>query len=88
MTSGPITPWQIDGVTMKTLRDFICLGSKITTDSDCSHEIKRYFPFRGKKKYDKPRYCIKKNRHYFADKGMFSQTCVFSRSQVHMRVGL
>ena len=42
MTSGPITPWQIDGETMKTLRDFICLGSKITTDSDCSHEIKRY----------------------------------------------
>ena len=42
MTSGPITPWQIDGETMKTLRDFICLGSKITTDSDCSHEIKRH----------------------------------------------
>ena len=40
--TGSITAWQIDGETMKTLRDFICLGSKITTDSDCSHEIKRY----------------------------------------------
>ena len=85
MASSPITSWQIDG---ETVINFIFFGSKITADGDCSHEIKRYFPFRGKKKYDKPRYCIKKNRHYFADKGMFSQTCVFSRSQVHMRVGL
>ena len=41
MASGPITSWQIDGETMKTLRDFIFLGSKITADADCSHEIKR-----------------------------------------------
>ena len=41
MASGPITSWQIDGETMKTLRDFIFLGSKITADGDCSHEIKR-----------------------------------------------
>ena len=41
MASGPITPWQINGETMETLRDFIFLGSKITADSDCSHEIKR-----------------------------------------------
>ena len=41
MTSGPITSWQIDGETMETLRDFIFLGSKITADGDCSHEIKR-----------------------------------------------
>ena len=44
MVSGPITSWQIDGETMETVTDFIFLGSKITTDSDCSHEIKRYFP--------------------------------------------
>ena len=44
MTSSPITSWQIDGETMETVTDFIFLGSKITTDSDCSHEIKRYFP--------------------------------------------
>ena len=41
MTSGPITSWQIDGETMKTVKDFIFLGYKITADSDCSHEIKR-----------------------------------------------
>ena len=41
MASGPITSWQIDGEIMKTVRDFIFLGSKITVDGDCSHEIKR-----------------------------------------------
>ena len=42
MASGPITPWQVDEETMETVRDFIFLGSKITADCDCSHEIKRY----------------------------------------------
>ena len=42
MTSGPITLWQIDGETMETVTNFIFLGSKITADGDCSHEIKRY----------------------------------------------
>ena len=41
MSSSPITSWQIDGETMETVRDFIFLGSKITADGDCSHEIKR-----------------------------------------------
>ena len=41
MASGPLTPWQIDGETMETVTDFISLGSKITADDDCSHEIKR-----------------------------------------------
>ena len=44
MASGPITSWQIDGETMETVRDFIFLGSKITADGDCSHEIKRCLP--------------------------------------------
>ena len=48
MASGPITPWQIDGETMETVRDFIFLGSKIMADGDCSHEIERYF-FLGRK---------------------------------------
>ena len=43
MASGPITPWQIDGETMETVRDFISLGSKITAGGDCSHEIKGCF---------------------------------------------
>ena len=42
MGSGPITSWQIDGETMETVTDFIFLGSKITADGDCSHEIKRH----------------------------------------------
>ena len=42
MASSPITSWQIDGETMETVRDFILLGSKITADGDCSHEIKRH----------------------------------------------
>ena len=42
MASGPITSWQIDGETMGTVRDFIFLGSKITADSHCSHEIKKH----------------------------------------------
>ena len=41
MASGPITPWEIDGETVETVSDFFVLGSKITADDDCSHEIKR-----------------------------------------------
>ena len=48
MASGPITSWQIDGETMKTVRDFIFLGSKSTADGDCSHEIKRCLLLKGK----------------------------------------
>ena len=45
MTSGPITSWHIDGETVETMTDFIFLGSKITTDGDCSHEIKKHLLF-------------------------------------------
>ena len=48
MASGPITPWEIDGETVETVSDFIFLGSKITADGDCSHEIKRRFSLEGK----------------------------------------
>ena len=48
MTSGPITSWQIDGETVETVTDFISLGSKITADGDCSHEIKRHLLLRRK----------------------------------------
>ena len=54
MASGPITSWEIDGETVETVPDFIFLGSKITTDGDCSHEIKKTLaPW--KKSYDQPR---------------------------------
>ena len=55
MASGPITSWQIDGETMETVTDFIFLASKITTDGDCSHEIKRRLLTPWKKSYDQPR---------------------------------
>ena len=48
MASGPITSWQIDGETMETVADFVFLGSKITADGDCSHEIKRCLLLEGK----------------------------------------
>ena len=81
MGFSPITPWQIDGETMKTVTDFIFLGSKITADGDCSHEINRCLLL-GRKSYDQPRQHIKKQRHYFANKGPSSQSYGFSSSQV------
>ena len=77
MASGPITSWQIDRETIETVTLYFW-GSKITTDGDCSHEI--VDPW--KKSYDKPRKHIKKQRHYFADKGPSSQNYGFSSSQV------
>ena len=62
MASGPITSWKIDGETMETMRNFVFLGSKITADGDCSHEIKRCLVLGEKKIYDsilKPRQHIK-----------------------------
>ena len=83
MASRPITSWEIDGETMETVTDFILKCSKITADGDCSHEIKRCFaPW--KKSYDQPRQRIKKQRHYFADKGLSGQSYGFSNSHVWM----
>ena len=67
MASGPITSWQIGGETMEAVTNFIFLGFKIITDSDCSHEIKTLAPW--KENCDQPRQHIKKQRHYFASKG-------------------
>ena len=76
MASGSITSWQIDGETMKTVTDFIFLGSKITADGDCSHEIKRHLLL-GRKSYNQPRQHIKKQRHYFANKVHLVKAMVF-----------
>ena len=81
--SDPITSQQIDGGKMETVKDFIFLGSRITVDGDCSHEIKRHLPLR-KKSYDQHRQHIKKHRHYFANKGLFSQGYGFSSGHVWM----
>ena len=74
MASGPITSWQIDGETVETVADFIFGGFKITADGNCSHEIKMLTPW--KKSYDQPKQHIKKQRRYFANKGLSSQTFV------------
>ena len=76
MASGPITLWQIDGQTMETVRDFIFLGSKITADGDCSHEIKRHLLL--------GRTAMKKQRHYIANKCPSSQGYGFSSGHVWM----
>ena len=81
MASGPITSWEKDEETMETVTDFLFLGSKMTADGDCSHEIKRRkTPW--KKSYDQPRQHIKKQRHCFANKGPSSQSFGFSSSHV------
>ena len=78
MASGPVTSWQIDGETMETATDFIFLGFKITADAENTLD-----PW--KKSYDQPRQRIKKQRHYFANKGPSSQSYGFSSSHVWMR---
>ena len=82
MASGPIISWQINRETVETVSDFIFLGSKITADGDCSHEIKTLTPW--KKSYDHPRQYIEKQRYYFANKGSSSQGYGFSSGHVWM----
>ena len=74
MASGPITSWQTEGEKVEAVTDFLFVGSKITVDSDCSHEIKRHL-FLGRKAMTN--LAIKKQRHSFADKGRYSQSCFF-----------
>ena len=73
MASTPITSWQIDGETKETKTEFILGGSKITADSDYSHEIKRY---------DNPRQHSKRKRYQSEDIGSYSLSCGFSTSHV------
>ena len=80
MTSSPITSWEIDGETVETVVDYF-LGSKITADGDCSHEIKRHFLL-GRKVMTNLDSIIKKQRHYFVNKGPSSQGYGFSSSHV------
>ena len=80
MASGPISSWQIDGETMETVTDFIFLGSKITADGDCSHEIKRRLLL-GRKALTNLD-SILKSKHYFANKGLSSHSYGFSSSHV------
>ena len=81
MASGPITSWEIDGETMETVADFIFLGSKITADGDCSHEIKRCLLIGRKAMTNLD--SILKSRN-FANKGLSNQSYGFSSSHVWM----
>ena len=75
MVSGHITSWQIGGETEEMVTDFIFLGSKITADGDCSHEIMTLTPW--KKSHDQPKQHIKKQRHCFANKVHLVKDMVF-----------
>ena len=79
MTSGSITSWQIDGETMETVTDFIFLGSEITADGDCSHEIKRHLLLGRKAMTNLD--SILKSRD-ITNKGLSSQSYGFSSSHV------
>ena len=83
MASGSITPWQIDGETIETVRAFIFLVSKITADGDCSHEIKRCLLL-GRKAKTNLDSILKRQRHCFANKGPSCQSSGFSSSHVWM----
>ena len=80
MVSGPVTLWQIEK--SRSSDKFIFLGSKITVDGDCSHEIKRHLLL--KRKTEKPGQCIEKQRYYFANKSPYSQSYGFSSNHVQM----
>ena len=82
MASSPIASWQIDGETVETMADFLFLGSKITADGDYSHEIKRCLLLGRKVMTNLDG--ILKSRHYFANKGLYSQGYGFSNGHVWM----
>ena len=77
MASGPIISWQIDGETVETVTDFILGGSKITADGECSQEIKRRLLLWRKGMTNLDNIVNKQQRHYFANKGLSSQSCGF-----------
>ena len=82
--SGPITSWQIDGKTVETVADFILGGSKITADGDCSHEIKRRLLLGRKVMTNQLRQYIKRQSHFFNNKGPFNQGYGFSSGPVRI----
>ena len=83
MASSPITSWQIYGETVETVSDFIFWGSKITTDGDCTHEIKRCLPL-GRNVMTNLDSILKSRDKYFVNKGPSSQGYGFSSSHVWM----
>ena len=82
MASGPITSWEIDGETLETVSDFIFLAPELLQMVTAAMKVKDVTPW--KKSYDQPRQHIKKQRHYFANKGLSSQGYGFSSGHVWM----
>ena len=76
MASGPITSWQVDGETMETVTDFIFLGSKITVNGDCSHEIKRHL-FLGRKAMSNLDSILKSRELFCQQKSVYSEVWFF-----------
>ena len=83
MASGPITSWEIDGETIEAVTDFVFLGSKITVDADCSHEIKRRLLL-GRKVMTNLDSILKSRDIFFANKGLSSRGHGFSSGHVWM----
>ena len=82
MASSPVTSWQTEGEKVGAVTDFLFLGSKITADGDCSHEIRRQLLLG--RKVMANLHSVKKQRHHFADKGPYSQGYGLFSSHVHL----
>ena len=82
MASTPITSWQIEGEKVEAVTDFLFLGSKITVDGDCSHEIRRQLLLVNKT--EKSRQCVEKQRHYCAEKSPYSQGYDLPSGHIHL----
>ena len=88
MSSSPITSGQIDGEKMEIVTDFIFLSPKITPDCDCNQEIKRHLLLDRKTITNLDRQPIKKQRHHFANKGLYTQSCdFFPKARTDVGVG-
>ena len=83
MASSPITSWQIEGGKVEAMTNFLFLGSKITVNSDYSHEIKGHLPL-GRKAMTNLDCIVQKKRYHFADKASYSQSYGFTSNHVRM----
>ena len=83
MVSSPITAWQTEEEKVEVVTDFLFLGSKITADGDCSHEIRRQLLLGRQESYDKPRQCAE-SRDITADKGPYNQGCGLPSGHVQL----
>ena len=86
VATGPITSWQIEGEKLEAVPDFLFLGSKITVDGECSQKIRRQLLL-WQESYDKPKQCVKNQRHHFADRVCTVKAWSFQWSRMAMTAG-